>query len=98
MDRRTLVTAVAIGTLSGAGAGIAAARVAGAGAGATALGTTAAQGAVAGAVRLNMVTSWPKGMPGLGMSAERISQRALALSGGTLDIKVYAAGEFSWRV
>ncbi len=93
MDRRTLVTAVAIGTLSGAGAGIAAARVAGAGAGATALGTTAAQGAVAGAVRLNMVTSWPKGMPGLGMSAERISQRALALSGGTLDIKVYAAGE-----
>jgi TRAP-type mannitol/chloroaromatic compound transport system substrate-binding protein len=40
-----------------------------------------------------MVTSWPKGMPGLGMSAERIAQRALALSGGTLDIKVYAAGE-----
>jgi TRAP-type mannitol/chloroaromatic compound transport system substrate-binding protein len=71
----------------------AAARVAGAGAGLGAAATKAKAGAVAGAVRLNMVTSWPKGMPGLGMSAERIAARALELSGGTLEIKVYAAGE-----
>jgi TRAP-type mannitol/chloroaromatic compound transport system substrate-binding protein len=93
MDRRTLLTAVAIGTVSGAGAGIAAGRLAGAGAISGPADAVAAQGAVAGAVRLNMVTSWPKGMPGLGMSAERIAARALALSSGTLDIRVYAAGE-----
>jgi len=93
MDRRSLLTAVAVGTIAGAGAGVAAARLAGAPMGP---GVAARQGlasAAAGAVRLNMVTSWPKGMPGLGASAERIAASALALSGGTLDIKVYSAGE-----
>ncbi|MGB8040488.1 MAG: ABC transporter substrate-binding protein, partial [Pseudolabrys sp.] len=40
-----------------------------------------------------MVTSWPKRLPGPGMSAERIAERIRALSGGRLDIAVYAAGE-----
>jgi TRAP-type mannitol/chloroaromatic compound transport system substrate-binding protein len=40
-----------------------------------------------------MVTSWPKRLPGPGMSAERIAQRIGALSGGRLDITVSAAGE-----
>src|SRR5215470_2780056 len=40
-----------------------------------------------------MVTSWPKRLPGPGMSAERIADRVRALSGGRLDITVYAAGE-----
>src|SRR6478735_5934578 len=40
-----------------------------------------------------MVTSWPKRLPGPGMSAERIAERIRALSGGKLDIAVYAAGE-----
>ncbi len=40
-----------------------------------------------------MVTSWPKRLPGPGMSAERIADRVRALSGGKLDIAVYAAGE-----
>jgi len=40
-----------------------------------------------------MVTSWPKRLPGPGMSAERIAERIRALSGGRLDITVHAAGE-----
>ncbi len=40
-----------------------------------------------------MVTSWPKRLPGPGMSAERIATRIRALSGGRIDITVYAAGE-----
>ncbi len=40
-----------------------------------------------------MVTSWPKRLPGPGMSAERVAERIKALSGGRLDITVYAAGE-----
>jgi TRAP-type mannitol/chloroaromatic compound transport system substrate-binding protein len=41
-----------------------------------------------------MVTSWPKRLPGPGMSAERVAERIRALSGGRLDIAVSAAGEF----
>jgi TRAP-type mannitol/chloroaromatic compound transport system substrate-binding protein len=44
-------------------------------------------------VKWKMVTSWPKRLPGPGMSAERIADRARALSGGRIDITVYAAGE-----
>ena len=40
-----------------------------------------------------MVTSWPKRLPGPGMSAERIATRIRTLSGGRIDITVYAAGE-----
>src|SRR6187397_3020731 len=40
-----------------------------------------------------MITSWPKRLPGPGMSAERIAERIRALSGGRLDITVHAAGE-----
>jgi TRAP-type mannitol/chloroaromatic compound transport system substrate-binding protein len=43
--------------------------------------------------RWRMVTSWPKRLPGPGMSAERIADRIKLLSGGRLDIAVYAAGE-----
>lgn len=43
--------------------------------------------------RWRMVTSWPKRLPGPGMSAERIASRIRALSGGRIDITVYAAGE-----
>ncbi|HET7847644.1 MAG TPA: ABC transporter substrate-binding protein, partial [Pseudolabrys sp.] len=32
-----------------------------------------------------MVTSWPKRLPGPGMSAERVASRIRALSGGRLD-------------
>jgi TRAP-type mannitol/chloroaromatic compound transport system substrate-binding protein len=40
-----------------------------------------------------MVTSWPKRLPGPGMSAERIAERIRSLSGGRIDITVHAAGE-----
>jgi TRAP-type mannitol/chloroaromatic compound transport system substrate-binding protein len=40
-----------------------------------------------------MVTSWPKRLPGPGMSAERVAERIKTLSGGRIDITVYAAGE-----
>ena len=40
-----------------------------------------------------MVTSWPKRLPGPGMSAERVAERIGALSGGRIQITVHAAGE-----
>jgi len=58
---------------------------------------TAAAPAVAqtGKLHWRMVTSWPKRLPGPGMSAERIAQRIAALSGGRLEITVSAAGEIA---
>lgn len=43
--------------------------------------------------QLKMVTSWPKNFPGLGTGAERLGKRIEALSGGSIKVKVYAAGE-----
>ncbi|MGZ9072205.1 MAG: ABC transporter substrate-binding protein, partial [Rhodoplanes sp.] len=43
--------------------------------------------------RWRMVTSWPKRLPGPGMSAERVAERIAALSAGRLQITVHAAGE-----
>src|ERR1700730_6088056 len=40
-----------------------------------------------------MITSWPKRLPGPGMSAERLAERIGSLSGGRLEITVSAAGE-----
>ena len=44
-------------------------------------------------LKWRMVTSWPKRLPGPGMSAERVAERIRTLSGGRIDIAVYAAGE-----
>src|SRR5262249_16733108 len=43
--------------------------------------------------RWRMVTSWPKRLPGPGLSAERIVERIGTLSGGRIQITVHAAGE-----
>ena len=43
--------------------------------------------------RWRMVTSWPRRLPGPGMSAERVAERIAALSGGQLQVTVHAAGE-----
>ncbi|WP_084399959.1 TRAP transporter substrate-binding protein [Henriciella aquimarina] len=43
--------------------------------------------------RFNMVTTWPKGLPGLGQAAERVGQRIAAMSDGLMEVKVFAAGE-----
>jgi TRAP-type mannitol/chloroaromatic compound transport system substrate-binding protein len=59
-----------------------------------ALGTLAAPSvARAQTRRWRMVTSWPRRLPGPGMSAERVAERIAALSGGRLQITVHAAGE-----
>ncbi len=64
------------------------------------LAATAAAGALAApsiaradTLKWRMVTSWPKRLPGPGMSAERIAERIRRLSGGRIEITVYAAGE-----
>jgi TRAP-type mannitol/chloroaromatic compound transport system substrate-binding protein len=46
-----------------------------------------------GLMEWRMVTSWPKGLPGLGAGAERLAANITAMSGGRVAIKVYAAGE-----
>ncbi len=42
---------------------------------------------------LRMVTSWPKHLPGPGISAERLAKDIETLSGSMLKVRVYAAGE-----
>src|SRR6516165_2541722 len=42
---------------------------------------------------LKMVTSWPKGLPGLGTSAERLGQGITAITGGRLKVQVLGAGQ-----
>ena len=46
-----------------------------------------------GRKRFNMVTTWPKGLPGLGRAAERVAERIEALSEGRIEVRVHAAGE-----
>ena len=63
-------------------------------AGAIGIGALAAPAVVVAQTRRwRMVTSWPKRLPGPGMSAERVAERIAALSGGRLQIAVHAAGE-----
>ena len=40
-----------------------------------------------------MVTTWPKNFPGLGTTAESLDRRIIAMRGGTLRVKVFAAKE-----
>lgn len=40
-----------------------------------------------------MVTSWPKGLPGLDTGARRLAERITQLSGGQLTLTVYSGGE-----
>ncbi|MCB1472970.1 MAG: TRAP transporter substrate-binding protein [Rhodobiaceae bacterium] len=40
-----------------------------------------------------MVTSWPKNLPGPGVTAQRLAQRITTASNGALTVKVHAAGE-----
>ncbi len=46
-----------------------------------------------GARQWKMVTSWPKGAPGVGVTAQRLADRITTMSGGKLTVKLYAAGE-----
>ncbi len=44
-------------------------------------------------IEWRMATSWPKNLPGPGITAQRLVDRIGQLSGGRLTIKLYAAGE-----
>lgn len=66
-------------------------------AGAGAVATTAAAfptpGLSQGRIEWRMVTTWPKNFPGLGVGAERLARRINDMSGGRLNVRVFAAGE-----
>ncbi|MEM9739660.1 MAG: TRAP transporter substrate-binding protein [Pseudomonadota bacterium] len=84
IDRRKFIGAAAIGV---SGAGLAACGSA-----------STSDGPAAPAVarrrkRLTMVTTWPKNLPGLGRAAERVAEQINALSEGTIEVRVFAAGE-----
>jgi len=40
-----------------------------------------------------MVTTWPKGLPGLGLAAENFAEHVKIASNGRLNVKVYGAGD-----
>jgi len=44
-------------------------------------------------LRWRLVTSWPKGRTGPGISAQRIAERINSMSGGRLQVDLFAAGE-----
>ncbi|MBR46801.1 MAG: ABC transporter substrate-binding protein [Rhodospirillaceae bacterium] len=69
------------------------AAVVGAGAAAAAASNFPAPAIAQGTRELKMVTTWPKNFPGLGTTAERLAKRISDGSGGSLSVKVYAAGE-----
>ncbi len=56
-------------------------------------GTLATPAIAQGIKQIKLVTTWPKGFPGLGEGPERIAKRINTLSGGRLQVKVFAAGE-----
>lgn len=63
-------------------------------AGALVAGSTLPRPALAkGLVEWRMATSWPKNLPGPGVSAERLASAIGRLSEGRLTVRVYAAGE-----
>lgn len=65
-----------------------------AGAGAAAVAATFATPAIAQDKRQwNMVTAWPKNLPGPGIAAQKLADRITTLSGGRIDVKLHAAGE-----
>jgi TRAP-type mannitol/chloroaromatic compound transport system substrate-binding protein len=67
--------------------------IVGAGAAGTIAAVASPNVARAATIKWNMVTSWPKRLPGPGMSAERVAERIRTLSGGRIDITVHAAGQ-----
>lgn len=57
-------------------------------------GTGLARPALAkGLVEWRMVTSWPKNLPGPGVSAERLARSIEKLSDGRITVRVFSAGE-----
>lgn len=56
--------------------------------------TTLAAPAIAQDIRQwKMVTAWPKNLPGPGVAAQSLADRITTLSGGRIEVKLFAAGE-----
>ncbi len=64
-----------------------------AGAGVAGLSTISAPALSQNKITWRMVTTWPKGLPGLGVGAQRLADRITAASGGRLTVQVFSAGE-----
>ncbi|MCH1601826.1 MAG: ABC transporter substrate-binding protein, partial [Luminiphilus sp.] len=44
-------------------------------------------------IEWKLVTTWPKGLPGLGSAPENFARRVGEMSNGRLTVRVYGAGE-----
>ena len=44
-------------------------------------------------IEWKMVAAWPKNLPGPGVAAQMLADRITALSGGRIEVKLFAAGE-----
>ena len=44
-------------------------------------------------IKWRMVTSWPKNLPGPGVTARLLAERIGQISGGAIEVQLYAAGE-----
>ena len=60
---------------------------------AAATGSFATPAIAQGFRELTMVTTWPRGFPGLGTSAQRLADLITKLTAGKMKVKLYAAGE-----
>ena len=59
----------------------------------TAAATLASPAIAQGKRQWKMVTAWPKNLPGPGVAAQMLADRITALSGGRIEVTLYAAGE-----
>ncbi|TLP48736.1 TRAP transporter substrate-binding protein [Cohaesibacter sp. CAU 1516] len=64
-----------------------------AGAAGIAAGALATPAIAQGKMQWKMVTAWPKNLPGPGVAAQMLADRITALSGGRIEVKLFAAGE-----
>ena len=64
-----------------------------AGAGAAVAAPLAAPALAQGVTQWRMVTAWPKNLPGPGVAAQMLADRITALSGGRIEVQLFAAGE-----
>ena len=77
MKRRDFISKAGVGVVAGV-------------AGASTLSAPALAG---GHKEINIVSTWPRDFPGLGLSAQRLSARITELSKGKLKVNYFAAGE-----
>ncbi len=69
-------------------------KTAGVGTAAAAAAATLSAPAIAqNVLKWKMVTAWPKNLPGPGVAAQMLADRITALSGGRIEVQLFAAGE-----